>query len=199
MSQILRWYIHSLTLANACDRMFFSLYPVLVSIHLLYVIMRLTLGIGVQYAHLYLCANACISITFVSPSTQLCLCVSLHACDCVLMYQTGPICIRVSLPFKSFLHLPAYSMASGLQLCTSSCIAQPSPGFPHNLLLFVMHCTPLDYCRRRALHHHILQREAEADWKVGSGFKKTPIRIRYPTSPQAAEKSSDTLERGLRV
>lgn len=115
-----------------------------------------------------------------NPGTRPCLCALLHACDCVFMWPTEPICIRVLRPFKSFIHLPAYSMASGLQLCTSSWVAQPSPGFPHNLLLFIMHGTPLDYCRHKALHHHSLQREAETDWKMGSGFKKTPIRTGYP-------------------
>ena len=116
----------------------------------------------------------------INPDTHLCLCVSFHAYDRVFMYQTKPICIWVLLPFKSFIHLPAYSTASGLQLCTSSWVAQPSPGFPHNLLLFIMHGTPLDYCRGRTLHHHSLQREAETGWKMGSGFKKTPIRMGYP-------------------
>lgn len=97
------------------------------------------------------------------------------------MYQIKPICIRVLLPFKSFIHLRANSMASGLQLCPSSWVTQPSSGFPRNLLLFIMHGTPLDYCRRRTLHYCSLQREAETDWRMGSGFKKTPIRMGYPT------------------
>lgn len=131
---------------------------------------------------MYAFVCACISILYlqINPDSHLCLCVSFHACDCVFMYQTKPICIRALLPFKSFIRLPAYSMASGLQLCTSSWVAQPSPGFPHNPLLFIMHGTPLDYCRRRTLHHHSLQREAETDWRMGSGFKKTTIRLGYP-------------------
>lgn len=155
-------------------------------------IRRATVRMDIQYAELCLCVcvYVCICVSMhalalllylrINLGTHLCLCVSYHACGRVFMYQAKPICIQVLLPFKSFIHLPAYSMAPGLQLCTSSWVAQPSPGFPHNLLLFIMHGTLLDYCRRRTLHHHSLQREAETDWKTGSGFKKTPIRMGYP-------------------
>lgn len=145
----------------------------------------------VQYAELYWCLCICVHALAlllyqrINPASHLCLCVSFHACDCMFMQQAKPICIRILLPFKSLIPLPAYSMASGLQLCTSSWAALPSPGFPHNLLLFIMHGTPLDYCRRRTLHHHSLQREAETDWKMGLGFKKTPIRMGYPIGWQA--------------
>lgn len=52
-------------------------------------------------------------------------------------------------------------------------------------LLFIMHGTLLVYCKHRALHHHSLQREAETDGKMGSRFKKNPIRMRSPMSCQA--------------
>lgn len=147
-------------------------------------IMRATICMDLQYAVLWVFvrAHALASLLYlrINLGPHLCLCMSFHACDCVFMYQTEPICIQVLLPFKSFIHLPAHSAASGPQLCASSWAAQPSPGFPRNLLLFIMHGTPLDYCRRRTLHHHSLQRGAQTDWKRGSGFKKTPIRTGYP-------------------
>lgn len=122
-------------------------------------------GFMQSYMGVCVCLHALALLLYlrINPGTHLCLCVPFHACDYVFMYQTEPICIRVLLPFKSFIHLPAYSMASGLQLCPSSWVTQLSPGFPRNLLLFIMHGTPLDYCRRRTLHHCSLQREAETD------------------------------------
>lgn len=135
-----------------------------------------------SYMGVCVCLHALALLLYlrINPGSHLCLCVPCHACDCVFMYQTKPICIQLLLPVKSFIHLPAYSTAPGPQLCTSSWVAQPSPGFPRNLALFIMHGTPLDYCRHRTLHHHSLQREAETDRKMGSGFKKTPIRMGYP-------------------
>lgn len=96
----------------------------------------------------------------INPGTHLCLCLPFHVCGYVFMKQTEPICIQVLLPFKSFLYP---SMACGLQFCATSWVTQRSPGFPCNLQLFIMHSTPLDYCRSRALHHCSLQREAGTD------------------------------------
>lgn len=124
--------------------------------------------------------DACISITFVSADKSRHSPLFMRAISCMFMYQNKPICIRVLLPFKSYIHLPAYSMPSGLQPCPGSWATLPSQGFPRNLLLFIMHSTPLDDCRRRTLHHCSLQREAETDWRMGSEFKKPPVRMGYP-------------------
>lgn len=99
----------------------------------------------------------------INPGAHLCLCVPFHACNYVFMKQTKPICIQVLLPFKSFL---CPGMACGLQVCAASWVTQRSPGFSCNLQLFIMHSTPLDYCRSRALHHCSLRREADADYRM---------------------------------
>lgn len=132
------------------------------------VIQLLVCGVCVHALALLLCLR-------INPDAHLCLCVPFHACDSAFMYQSEPICIRALLPFKSFIHLSAYRMASGLQLCPGSWVTQPSSGFsPRNLLLFIMHGTPLDYCRHATLHRCSLQREAETGWRTGSGVEEDP-------------------------
>lgn len=127
-----------------------------------------------------------------------------HALALLLYLQINPgvhlcLCMRpcVYVPHQAYLHggftaIHIIYSPLGLQhglwpaaLLHSSWVSQPSPGFPHCRLLFIMHSTPLDYCRRRALHHHSLQKEAETDRKMGPGFKKTPIRVGYPISCHA--------------
>lgn len=117
-----------------------------------------------------LCAHACISITFVSPSTQLCLCVPFHACHCVFMYQTVRICIRVLLPFKSFFSPP------GLQR-----------GFWPAALYQQLCCTAIPRLPPQsiALYHA---------WHT-AGL----LQAQSTSSPRPAEKSRDRLEGGLRV
>lgn len=75
----------------------------------------------------------------INLDTHLCLCSSFHACGCVFISHIKPICIHVLLPFKAFIHLRVYCVSSGLQLCASSWVAQPSPGSPYHCLLFIMH------------------------------------------------------------
>lgn len=132
------------------------------------VIRLLVCGVCVHELALLLCLR-------INPGAHLCLCVPFHACDFVFMYQSEPICIQALLPFKSYysplgLQDGFWPAALSRQLGNAAFLRLS----PRNLLLFIMHGTPLDYCRRATLHRCSLQREAETGWRMGSGVQEDP-------------------------
>lgn len=138
------------------------------------VIRLLVCGVCVHALALLLCLR-------INPGAHLCLCVPFHACDFVFMYQSEPICIRALLPFKSLLHLSAYRMASGLQLCPGSWVTQPSSGFPPAISCSLS-CMAHRWTTADA-QHFIAAACREKQRRAGGwarGFKKTPVRMGYP-------------------
>lgn len=134
----------------------------------------------------FICARGCLRALpshwylHINPGTCFCLRASfqcMRPCGCA-----EPIYIHVLLPFQSF--FTPRSKCVLFWLCSVVPAAQ-SLALPYHLLLFIMHGTLLVYCRHKALHHHSLQRKPEADGKMGSRFKKNPIRRGYPLSCQA--------------
>lgn len=125
----------------------------------------------------HLCVNECVRITFVSPdkSKRSPLFVRVISCMRLCVYVPDQAYLHLSFTAIQIIYSPP-----GLQHGFWPRSFVPAAGFAQNSSDFIMHGTPLDFCSHRTLHHHSLRREAETEWKMGSGFKKTPIRMGYP-------------------
>lgn len=124
------------------------------------------------------CVRACISFAFVSEDKSGRSPLFMRAISCMRF------CVYV--PERAYLH-PSFTAIQiiysplGLQdgfWPAALSRQQGNAAFlrlsPRNLLLFIMHGTPLDYCRCATLHRCSLQREAETGWRMGSGVQEDP-------------------------
>lgn len=121
----------------------------------------------------------------INPDTHLCLCVSFHAMR-LYVNVAGRTYLHEFYCHSNHLFTPrptawllacSFVPAAGLHS-----LPQASPTISCSLSCMTHRWTTAG---RRTLHHHSLQREAETDWKMGLGFKKTPITMGYPTGWQA--------------
>lgn len=128
-------------------------------------IVKVTMALQYAEFHCFVCmclhTLALLLYLSINSGAHLCLCLPFYTCgyeaDQAYLHPSFTAIQIISLP-----PLPKHGLWPAVFFATSW-VTQHSPGFPCNLQLFIMHSTPLDYCRSRALHRCSLQREADTD------------------------------------